>query len=262
MGENTSIILITIYSSTLLIFICTMFIIYMIVVFKRKQLKSQNEIDLNKLNFEKDRLSIELEIQEQTLSHISREIHDNICLSLSLAKLHLNTYILDNTTSRQEVNDSIDLISKSLIDLNDLSKSVDGEIIKRYGLIHAIEQEVGKFEKNRHINFNYGCEGDIFFLPWKKELMIYRIIQEGLNNVLKHSKATNVILEIVYKENEMQILVADNGVGIEKSKSTQQNKRISSGLSNMHKRALQINGRLEIQSSPDNGTKLCLIVSK
>lgn len=255
-------ILITIYASTLLILICSLFIVYMIVVFKRKQLKSQHEIELNKLNFEKDRLSIELEIQEQTLSHISREIHDNICLSLSLAKLHLNTFIIDNTPNGSELNDSIDLISKSLIDLNDLSKSVDGEIIKRYGMIHAIEQEVEKFSKNRHINLSYECSGDVFFLPWKKELMIYRIIQESLNNVIKHSKATKVNLKIEYEENNVRVNVIDNGIGIEKSKNILQNKKFSSGLSNMQKRALQINGNLEIKSSPDNGTSLILFVLK
>jgi len=238
-----------------------LFLVYMIILFKRRQLMSQHEIEISKINFERDRLSIELEIQEQTLSHISKEIHDNICLSLSLAKLHLNTLIIENAQVSPEINDSIDLISKSLIDLNDLSKSVDGEIIKRYGLIHAIEQEVVYFGKNRNIKINYECNGEILFLPWKNELMIYRIIQESLNNVIKHSKAKKVELHIEYMEKQLRIKVEDDGIGIEKSRDLRKNKKMSSGLSNMQKRASQIHGSLEIFSSPDNGTCISLFVS-
>jgi signal transduction histidine kinase len=244
METNPSAIITTIVSTTLIIFISNIFIIYIIMLFKKKQLESHQELEVERLKLEKDKLKIELEIQEETLSFISREIHDNICLSLTLAKLHLNTYIMEENKNIDYINETIELLGKSILDLNDLSKSVDGEIITKFGLIHSIDQEI--------------CNGEIKYLNSSVELMIFRIIQEGINNILKHSKATTAKVRLFYEKEALIIEIIDDGIGFENRMPQNSSHRITSGFKNMEKRTKQINGNLEISSKINKGTRLHL----
>ncbi|MEI9810293.1 MAG: hypothetical protein WDO16_21820 [Bacteroidota bacterium] len=96
--------------------------------------------------------------RNKTLQTISRDIHDNINLSLTLAKLNLNTLDITNKEkSMEQLTYSIDIISKSIIDLTDISRSMNSDIISEQGLIKALELEIEKLKKlNRFLyNLNY-----------------------------------------------------------------------------------------------------------
>jgi two-component system NarL family sensor kinase len=258
METNPEVIIKTIVSTTLIIFIFNFFIIFIILIIKRKQLKSNHEIEVIKLNLEKDKLKIEIEIQEETLAKASREIHDNISLSLTLAKLHLNTFLLNENKEMSYINESINLLGKSILDLNDLSKSLDGEIIYKFGLIHSIEDEMNRLNKNKFISFNFEINGEIKDLDSGIELMVFRIIQEATNNILKHSKASSAVILLSYSDDILNIEIMDDGVGFQNSHSHNGKKKITSGIKNMRKRAQQINGNLEIQSDTNKGTNIIL----
>src|SRR5262245_53063350 len=117
-------IVIFILITTFLILFLIGFIVTILFLHRRKQIKYQQNIHTLKLDHEKNLLQSKLEIQEQTFKHISQEIHDNISLSLTLAKLNLNKFIL-NTDSVTLINTSIDQITKAIGDLSDISKSLD-----------------------------------------------------------------------------------------------------------------------------------------
>lgn len=87
-------------------------------------------------------LKAQLEIQEETFRKISREIHDNISLGLTLAKLQLNNAIISDSKDTDTLMATVDLISKSLVDLNDISKSLDAKQMVAHGLINALQSEV------------------------------------------------------------------------------------------------------------------------
>ncbi|MFZ9301526.1 MAG: hypothetical protein ACO23V_11210, partial [Chitinophagaceae bacterium] len=99
-------------------------VIVIIYFFSKKEIKLKNELIEFKLKQEKELLKAQLEIQEETLRKISREIHDNISLGLTLSKLQLTNMLSLEAFSKNELCNSIDLISKSLVDLNDISKSL------------------------------------------------------------------------------------------------------------------------------------------
>jgi two-component system NarL family sensor kinase len=258
METNPEAIIKTIVSTTLIIFIFNIFILYIIFVLKRKQLKSNHEIELLKLNLEKDKLKIEIEIQEETLAHASREIHDNISLSLTLAKLHLNTFLMDEDKKMSYIKESINLLGKSILDLNDLSKSFDGEIIIKFGLIHSLEAEINRLNKNKLILFNFEVHGDIKYLVSDIELMTFRIIQEATNNILKHSKASRADIILTYAKDILSIEIIDDGFVFQNGPFHEGKKKITSGIKNMKKRSQQINGNLEIQSDTYKGTAILL----
>jgi signal transduction histidine kinase len=156
------------------------------------------------------------------------------------------------------INETIELLGKSILDLNDLSKSVDGEIITKFGLIHSIDQEICRVNKNNHIFFHYEYNGEIKYLNSSVELMIFRIIQEGINNILKHSKATTAKVRLFYEKEALIIEIIDDGIGFENRMPQNSSHRITSGFKNMEKRTKQINGNLEISSKINKGTRLHL----
>jgi signal transduction histidine kinase len=219
-----------------------------------------DEFQMIELKFEKDLLKTQLEIQEQTLKNISQEIHDNISLSLTLAKLHLNTINMDAMTEKRDLIDSsIDLISKSLSDLNDLSKSLDGQVIEKYGLLHALEQETENMKKTGRLKIKLEIYGEPVYLDHQRELMIFRIVQESFNNILKHAEASSIDLELEYSEKDLSISITDDGNGFDVEKArTSKNGKLSSGLKNMSNRAQLIQSHIDIVSIPGTGTKIIL----
>src|SRR5688572_10589824 len=105
---------------TFLILLLSLFILTILYLYRKKQIDYQQNIQKIQSTFEKNLLTIQLEIQEQTLENIAKDIHDNISLSLTLAKLHLLTLDFDDLSRAKKMLDSsIDLITKAIIDLTD-----------------------------------------------------------------------------------------------------------------------------------------------
>jgi signal transduction histidine kinase len=236
----------------------TVFIIIIILLYKKSQIRFEQSLAQIRLNHEKMILSTQLEIQEETFRHISKEIHDNINLSLTLAKLNLNTLNLQDVEfSSKKITNSIDLLSRSIGELSDISKSLNADIIINHGLLKAIEDEISKINQIGIFELNYRLIGNTAFLDAQKELIIFRIIQEGFNNIIKHSNATSVGLTINYKENSLEISLNDNGSGFELDKIP--NKR-EAGISNMTTRVNSLNGSININSVPGKGTTLSFTI--
>lgn len=214
-----------------------------------------------RIAFRQQLTSTQLEIQEETFQHISREIHDNIGLSLTLAKLYLNT--LSSTPQQKHltvIESSVDLISQTINDLSYISKSLNSDAIKSEGFLTALRMKVEKLLKIGKFSIKFEIRGDPVFMESQNELIIYRITQEALNNIIKHSKATIINIILNYTQKDLIVEIQDNGVGInwlalEKNKSIE----MTSGLNNMKKRAKMINGSCEIKSNQTGTTVLVTI---
>jgi two-component system NarL family sensor kinase len=244
--------------TTLTIIFYGIMIFHSIKEYNSKSLSLQSNIEELKLNQEKMILETEIEIQEQTFQFISREIHDNIIQSLSLAKLNLNILDINNPKEMPLlVNKSIDLLSKSLIDLNHLSKSLDADLISNHGLLHALEYELEKWSISPKIKVAMNVIGDAQYLKTSTELIIFRIIQESLSNIIKYAEATKIQISIIYKETMLQCTISDNGIGFNPEKVISNKKAgEKAGLINMKKRAEMVNGKFEIHSTLHSGTTI------
>ena len=207
-----------------------------------------------KADYHKNLLSTKLEIQEKTFQKISQEIHDNISLSLTLAKLHLYTIDFnDQVKSKSQVNLAIELLHQSIIDLSDISKSLNADIIIQHGLLKALDNEIAQIKQTGLFDLNLKILGSPIYMEGQKELIIFRLIQEAFNNILKHSKATNANVTIHYSCKILHIIISDNGVGFD-IKKHQNN--FQAGLKNMETRVTLLNGTHKILSTPGHGTVL------
>jgi signal transduction histidine kinase len=252
--EEINLIFIVILSSIILLFFSS-FIIYLSVRIKQNIIINKLEIEKIKNENEKKILETQLEIQELTFSKISSEIHDNISLGLTLAKLKINNIIEKKELNTDKLVLAVDLISKSLVDLNDISKSMDGNQLLEYGLINAIESEINVIRQTGIYDVDFDILGEPIFLDQKIELVVLRIIQEACNNIIKHARANNIRVELYFEATHIKLKIVDNGIGFDPSK-VQEKKQIRkmAGLKNIYSRAEIVGGKVEIFSKPERGT--------
>lgn len=240
--------------ATILVIGMIAFILSILYLYRKRQQHFEKSLEQIKLDNEKNILSAQLEIQEETFRHISREIHDNISLSLTLAKLNLHTINWsDQEKAIPKVEGSIALITQSIAELSDVSKSLNAELIIQQGLLKAIDEELGRIRQTGLFEVNYRLEGNPVYMEARKELIIFRIIQEAFNNIIRHSGARVAGLCLDYHENMLKIDINDDGNGFDRHMIF--NKK-EAGLRNMETRARTLNGNMEISSIPGKGTML------
>ena len=238
--------------SVILILLLVIFIINIIYRYQQKQNTYLKDIQALKVSYENAMLQSQLEIQEQTFQNISREIHDNIGQKLTLAKLHLNTLnYSERDKSIIQVTDSISMISEAINDLSDISRSMSSEIILNNGLIKALEFEVIQLEKSGLYTINVNTEGYTVFLNSNTELILFRIAQETLNNIIKHAQATMINIHLNYTTSLFIMEITDNGKGFNKDDIL-----LGTGLQNIKKRAAMLNGIIKLNSVQDTGTQI------
>jgi len=238
------------------------FILAILFLYRKKQINYAKKLESIKSEYEKTLLNTQLEIQEQTFQNISREIHDHICLDLTLAKLNLVTLEPANGQQLLErVNSSVEILSNSIQELSDISHSMNSELLKSYGLIKVLENEINKMERPGLLAIDYSVEGNPVFMDAQKELVIFRIIQEAFNNILKHAHAKKVIIRLYYYDSHIKVTLRDDGEGFVPEQLNENGiSKPRSGLLNMKRRANLIDGNCEIFSEINNGTTIHLSI--
>ena len=240
---------------TIILILLAFFIIGFVIEYQRRRkvfIAEKNEMQ-NK--FEQEQLRSQLEIQEQTFNNISQEIHDNIGQVLSLVHLQINT--LGRSPTEEQINITDDLLGKAIKDLRDLSHSFSADRIKELGMIEFIKQSLIPLEKSGNYNINFSTDTENININYESALIVYRIIQEVLNNIVKHAKATEICIAVTSKQNKKNIVISDNGKGFDKLLI---NTNAGIGLKNMQARAQLIGASLNIKSIPGDGTIIEIII--
>ncbi|WP_121808535.1 sensor histidine kinase [Mucilaginibacter kameinonensis] len=253
--QEEQVILVIIAGSAFMLLL-GVFIIGFMLMYQKKQNKNLLERENLKASFKQEMLKTQIEIQEQTLNDISREIHDNITQVLSFVKLNLG--LLNNSLDEEKkgrVNENRELISQTINDLRNLSKSMSFEHISSLGLIKVLEAETERLTRSGIINAVFTVEGDVYSMGEQRELVIFRIFQEAVNNTLKYAKAANLKISLYYTAQMFNLLVEDDGAGFNAEKV--ENKG-GSGLRNIENRAALVGADVIITSSPGKGCQIKL----
>lgn len=252
--------MIKIFIITTFLVIVAIGIIVLVLVYQKKQLQYIGEKKQLKDTYEKEILESKLEIQEQTLKYISQEIHDNIGQALSLVKLNINTMNHGEPELLQnKIVDSRQLITKVIQDLRDLSRTLNTDYIMESGLLKVIEYELGMIKKSGVFEVVLETQGDEYRLENQQELILFRIVQESLNNIIKHSRATTISVRILFEPCLFTLIIKDNGVGFDASQLENNNyNKFGLGLRNMLSRANIINASFKLTSTINEGTVITL----
>lgn len=231
-----------------------LFILFIIITIRRRK-KLLTEKQQLQVKFQEELLRTKLEIHEQTLKNISLEIHDNIGQTLSLTKLNLATMNLENKSGAEDkLAVSHKLVSQAIHDLRSLSKSLDSDYVQSIGLVPSIKHELSMIEKSAELNTGMVISGEAFTIEPQKSLILFRMVQEMLQNILKHADASEIHVTIQYSFPLMRIEIADNGKGFDVAGN--ENSSTGLGIRNLHQRALLIGAKLNIRSEKGKGTRI------
>lgn len=196
-----------------------------------------------------------VDAEEKAMRKIAGELHDNIAPTLLLLRLQLTQLQQQReNTIRDDYTKSIDQV---LDETSQLAGRLGTSSLTKKGLVEATRDLLHAIKEYRKINTSLELAIRPLALREEKELLLFRIIQESVQNVVKHAQATLLVIRIGTKDDLLSVEIIDNGKGFNKA-----NVVSGSGLGNMHERATALGGRLILTTKPGAGTTIHLQIPK
>lgn len=215
-----------------------------------QQKKQENEKEEN----QKAILKIEIESQENLRNLIGSELHDNVNQILVAANMHLSLIKKgDEARTFEFVNESKNLIKKAVDEIRKLTHNIDTSHLANIGLAESLKVIIDDINALKIINVKLNQTVEDVVLPSPIVLTVYRIIQEQLNNILKHAEATEVRIQLHAKNGFLKLDITDNGKGVD-LKTVKR----GLGLSNMQNRAKAYDGKVDFFTSSGKGFVVAL----
>lgn len=214
------------------------------------------ETSKRKLNEEKIRVSAIIKTIENERTRISKELHDSIGQMLTAVKLKLEIINIKSSDYKLEISDSIELLLNAGDEIRRIINDLNPGDVKKLGLISAVELLLQRIKNYSNINLTFIHDTIGKINSGEKELLIYRIIQESLNNIIKHSNCKNAGVEFSGEINHVLIKIWDDGVGC--SEEELKNRDNKFGIANMYERVASLGGKIKIQTNINKGFVILL----
>jgi len=194
------------------------------------------------------------EAQEKVRLEIAQELHDSVGTTLSAAGFHLDMVGQSESLSQDDckrVNEIADLVRHSAAEVRRASRKLMPSALPELGLVAAMEQHIDRMSAltTANISLHFYLQNDRF--PSQIESHLYRIVQEGLANAIKHAQASTIAIQLFEYPDKLILMIEDDGIGFDAT-----TKRAGLGLQNLEARASTLRGLLAIDSSPKNGSTL------
>lgn len=216
-----------------------------------EKIRLQNQLIEEKLHRQQEIVKATIAATEKEREGIGRELHDNVTQILSTARLCLNCVDL-NHPSREMIERSSNIIGTAIEEIRSLSKSLIQSFHSEVGLKLSLEDLVDSIRVANKFRIKLDVKlFDEQSLDDKLKMTVFRIVQEQLNNIIKHAEASEVSIKLHENEGILRLLIADNGKGFNVGE-----KRKGIGITNIMNRAELFNGKVKITSSPGKGCKL------
>lgn len=227
-------------------------LVFFVSMYRKKQLQSQLEIEQIKTRHQQQMLAATIDSIEEERARMGTELHDSVGAMLSTIKLHLQVTSKQNPSN----NEVLDELNKTINSVRSISHEMMPVVLKKYGLLEGVKEittkvkipEIKMHEWDHDLKFNEN-----------QSLMIFRIIQEGLNNVYKHANAKEVRISVLNGDETSVVRIQDDGKGF-KQNVIEESKGM--GLLNMESRAQIIESEISFFNSETGGAVIELVVPK
>ncbi|MBN8575862.1 MAG: sensor histidine kinase [Cytophagales bacterium] len=232
---------------------------------RKKLFEQESQVQMaqiSKLKSEKQLLASEAVIkgQEEERGRIAKDLHDGLGGLLSGVKFSLanmkSNVILD-ADSQLVFERSLDMLDHSISELRRVAHNMMPEVLVKFGLTEALKSYCDNLRESQIFKIDFQSIGTDTRLEGKKEIFIFRIVQELLNNAARHAKATHVLVQVTHQANELTITVEDNGTGFDLEKHQRE---AGAGWINIRSRVEYLKGKLDVQSSAGLGTSVHIII--
>lgn len=221
------------------------------ILFRSKQRLNEKEKLLLQREHQQSLLQTQLEVQQQTMDYIGKEIHDNVGQKLTLASLLSQQLLL--STNDHRINNIIQAVNEGLQDLRSLSKSLTSSSLQELSFIELLHIEAKNVELLKKQNFLLNTSPNFKITSPQTKLVVLRIVQEFIQNSLKHANCKNISIALNATNNLLEVILEDDGIGFNTALTS-----TGIGLNNMKKRANIINANFNLSSIPNMGTILIL----
>ncbi|HJV20027.1 MAG TPA: ATP-binding protein [Sediminibacterium sp.] len=207
-----------------------------------KSLQQQKEIQL---------MQATMQGEERERSRIARDLHDGVAGMLAAVKMHFSSIPSEAEMLMQTegYRQGIRLLDEAAGELRKTSHNLMPEILLQHGLDEALRRYCNSLNNSKTISIQYDSWGDIDRFSDAFELSVYRIVQELINNIVKHSKSTQAIVQLTQQNDLLCISIEDNGIGFNTDKMQTE----GIGLVSLRSRVRAMNGKIELNASEKNG---------
>jgi two-component system sensor histidine kinase UhpB len=218
-----------------------------------ERIQLEEELNEQRLSRQKQITEAVILAQEKERTEIGKELHDNVNQILGASNLYINTAMTDDEMRQELLERSTELVSSAINEIRKISKSLITPGLREIGLIESIEDiiddmKMAKYDMLIDLDLQNIAEDQI---EDRRKLTLFRIVQEQLNNIVKHARATRVLIRLSVESAFIVLTIADNGVGFDVGRH-----RKGVGITNIISRTELFNGRVDIQSAPGEGCTL------
>lgn len=249
MSEQESQFLLILFGGIFFSLIMSFFVVAMVVLHRQRQIQNRQKINHLKTEHEKTLLNIENEIQQETLSHIGRELHDNIGQLLSLAKLNFGS------AKPEKQSEGKVILNQIIKEVRGLSKTLNIDWVESISLAEFFKEELGKIQATGFCETTLENSLEDFELTKDQKLVLIRVTQECLNNAIKHASPDKIEVKIYQKGKGKVIQIIDYGNGFDQTIPSK-----GSGMTNLKKRMETIGGEFQLTSVVGKGTDIKLLL--
>lgn len=227
--------------------IVSLSLISSLLLFNRKRLKEKNKFQQQLNKQQKEQAVAVMETQEMERKRIAEDLHDSLGHLLSTAKLNLQTL-----PQEKQVQNSLTLLNQASDEIRNITFNLMPHTLEEGGLIPALEELANKVNNSGTVLVNLQIHNmEKFNLEKQSQFNIYRIVQEAVNNILKHAGASEISIQVIGQEDHITIMIEDDGKGF-----NPQTNKTGRGLKNIVTRSLWLKGNINIDSTPGKGTTI------
>jgi signal transduction histidine kinase len=237
-----------IYMQIIVVVLIAVFLLTMTIIFLQKnrtKLKQERALEVERAKMKQAQIEAAISSQEKERKRFARDLHDGFGQLISVLNLNLAT-LQNQPAKRQEVFDnSTEILDQMYKELKDICFNLMPETLIKNGIVDATQEFADRVNAADKIQIETNFFGLEERLTDVQEISLYRITQEWVNNVIKYSDAQNITIQLTKDEEELNLLIEDNGMGFDKSKLTRGS---GNGWKNLNSRANLIKGELELDT--------------
>ena len=233
-------------------------VILFVVIYQRRVMLQQMRMQEIEAEYQKELLSATLQTQEKERLRIAKDLHDEIGAMLSAVKMNVN--LIDKRLKKQGateigIEDSREVIDAAIKNVRRISHDLMPPSLEKLGLTAALKEFFEKTEVMTGVDTRFSCTETPQRLDAQLELALFRIVQESVNNALKHAQASLIEASLGIDPTRIHLQIKDNGSGFDVPAAQAKS---GLGLKSLESRTAMIGGKLQINSTPGKGTQITL----
>ena len=237
-------------------------IIFFVLSYQRRVLRHKLEMQQMDFSYQKLLLEATVESQEKERRRVASELHDGVGAMLSAVKLNLNLLQSTLNGNREAITETKKMLDETIENVRRISKALLPAGLEKVGLAPTLSELCQKLDLAGQLSIHFDCTGDIQRFVIEKELMVFRIAQELVNNAIKHAQAANIWVSLDWTHDQVKLSVEDDGKGIDlQALEAKSGIERGIGLYNIENRASLLHSKLQFEQREPKGTSISMTLN-